>query len=227
MHIFYSKSVVEGINYLSLEEATHCIFVLRHGLGDSITVYDGNGGVFTGSIVEANKKTCGFKVTAQTTTDRKLPYVHLAIAPTKNMDRMEWLVEKIQEVGVDELSFVITQNSERRMLKTDRIQKKAIAAMKQSRYPFLIRINEALSLPQFYPSVLEGDKYIAHLKKDTVYLKDLSIDGKVVILVGPEGDFTTEEIEEASQYGFRGLSLGTNTYRTETAGLLASCYLKL
>lgn len=224
MTIFYHNSLKEGENELSEEESKHCSQVLRHKEGDPIQVFDGNGGCHSSVLTQVSKKKCVFKIIESKYTPQKNFKIHLGIAPTKNADRMEWMIEKLSEIGVDEVTFIQTQHSERKKLRIDRLSKKAISAMKQSKNPFLLRINELEAFQNFVEKSNSDIKFIAHVDKDYEHLTEVIIPKKSIsILIGPEGDFSVDEVLKAKNSGFKTVSLGQNTLRTETAGFTACC----
>ncbi len=224
MTIFYQKSIKQGENALSEEESKHCAQVLRHQIGDEILVFDGIGGKHRAVLTKISKKACEFDIIESNFASKKNFYTHLAIAPTKNADRMEWLIEKLSELGVDEVTFVHTNHSERKKLRLDRLEKKAISAMKQSGNPFLMKLNELTPLSSFISSCNSEIKLIAHVDDSHQYISDaLHSDKSISILIGPEGDFNMDEVDKAKQHGFSAISLGQNTLRTETAGFVACC----
>ena len=228
MSIFYKKNTQSGKNILSEEESKHCALVLRHQQGDEITVFDGVGGKHQAMLTKIAKRACEFEIIETITLPQKPFNIHLGIAPTKNMDRMEWMVEKLCEMGVDEVSFIKTQHSERKQLRLDRLEKKAISAMKQSGNPFLLQLNDLVDFDSFISSEQRDIKLIAHVDPSHSYIsKKLQKDRPVSILIGPEGDFSSEEVENATKAGFEMVSLGTNTLRTETAGLVACCSINI
>ncbi len=224
MNVFYCKDLSDNEFDLSLEESKHCIKVLRHQAGDEIYVCDGNGRLIVGQIMEANHKATRCKIIRDISPKiDKRHRIHIAIAPTKNMDRLEWFVEKCCELGIDEISFILTTHSERKVLKTDRLEKKAIGAMKQSKSYRLAKINQLLSYSEFLKKVDATQLFIAHVDNDNPNtLKSL---GKVAqsycVLIGPEGDFSRDEVKLAFDHQFVPVSLGKNTLRTETAGVVA------
>lgn len=221
MQLFYDPDFSDQHLFLSFEESHHCVKVLRKKPGDEIFVTDGNGATYTAEIGTANPNKCELRILEKKVEPSPSGYFHLAIAPTKNMDRMEWLVEKCTEIGLQELSFFYTQNSERSKFKTDRIKKKAVAAMKQSLSAYLPKINEPVKFEQII-SIPSEQKLVAHFSTDNQELKNVLIPSRsCLILVGPEGDFTTEEISQAIKSGFQPVNLGNNRLRTETAGLVA------
>lgn len=223
MHTFYHPEITQEQYILSPEESAHCCGSLRHRAGDQIRIVDGMGHLFEATITEASAKKCAFDQVIKLATQELTTRIHLVIAPTKNMDRMEWMVEKLCEMGIAEISFVQCKHSERKVLKTDRLEKKAIAALKQSKNLFKTVIHPLTSFSTFIkqkPADTLG--YIAVVEDGLPHLFDHipSSTDTVQLLIGPEGDFFTEEISKAEQAGFRKVSLGDSVLRTETAGLL-------
>lgn len=224
MHFFYQPEVEKGAHFLRDEEYQHCVKVLRHKPGDPIGILDGFGGFYTCSITEISGKQCDFQIHSSSRKEAKPFRQHIIIAPTKNMDRIEWFVEKACELGVDEISFVLTANCERRKLRIDRLEKKALSALKQSKSGFLTRVNELLPLPKVLSSIpSDTQKFVAYVAPDLPYLaKVLQPEASSIILIGPEGDFTEAEIKTTEAEGFQKISLGQNTLRTETAGVVVA-----
>ncbi|MDX1627879.1 MAG: 16S rRNA (uracil(1498)-N(3))-methyltransferase, partial [Fulvivirga sp.] len=200
--------------------------VLRLTKGDKIELVDGQGGWYTAEIVDNNPKKCAFKIIDQRQAVPKNFYIHIAIAPTKNIDRTEWFVEKAVEIGIDEISFIQTSNSERKNIKLERIIKKAISAMKQSRKAWLPQINELEDFTALIDHPEEQEKFIAHVDfENPDHLNHLaSSSSSYFVLIGPEGDFTPHEVEHALKHDFKKVSLGDSRLRTETAGIVA-CHL--
>lgn len=224
MTIFYKNDISYDSKELSEEESKHCAQVLRHQIGDEVTIFDGNGGIYSAKLTLVSKKKCAFEILSSKIKPKKSFSVNLAIAPTKNLDRMEWLTEKLTEIGVDKITFIQTQHSERKKLRLDRLDKKAVSAMKQSGNPFLPKINGLTNLNDFIADCKSDLKLIAHVDESHLYLKKaLKSDCSVTILIGPEGDFSTDELAFAKRSGFQPVSLGQNTLRTETAGFTACC----
>ncbi|MCG8391064.1 MAG: 16S rRNA (uracil(1498)-N(3))-methyltransferase [Cytophagales bacterium] len=226
MNLFYQPGIAQGVLHLDPGESRHCIKVLRKGVGEKIHIVDGTGGFYQAEITNDDPKQCTFKILGADQSTKRNYYVHIAIAPTKNMDRLEWFIEKATEIGVDEVSPVICQNSERRTLKTDRLEKKAIAAMKQCLKAELPKINPALDFKPFIQNVKASHKYIAYVDSEnpkTLY-GILPPASHSCILIGPEGDFSKEELLSANELGWTKVSLGPNRLRTETAGLVA-CHI--
>ncbi|MBL3655288.1 16S rRNA (uracil(1498)-N(3))-methyltransferase [Fulvivirga sediminis] len=229
MPLFYQPNVTSGEHFLDGEESRHCVKVLRHSNGDAIEIIDGDGSKYTAVITNANHKKCEFNITEAIKKQHPPHYIHLAISPTKNMDRMEWLIEKIVEIGVQEVSFILCKNSERRVLKIDRLIKKAISAMKQSGQFYLPKIHELNSFDKFISDSVQEEKFIAYVDKSNQSFlhKAASAKSNYCILIGPEGDFTKEELQAAFDHQFNMVSLGPSTLRTETAGLAACHTLNL
>lgn len=227
MNLFFADiSGTQAI--LGEEESWHCIKVLRHQAGDAITVIDGRGKRATGTIAQAHPKQCLVTITDQDFFERNRPYhLHVAIAPTKNIDRIEWFVEKAVEIGIDELSFLRCKNSERTVIKADRIHKIIDSAVKQSLQYYRPVLHELVDFRPFIDLPDEGMKLIAHCEADDKkHVKEyIKAGGRYTLLIGPEGDFTGEEISLAKQRGYLPVSLGENRLRTETAGLYAcNCF---
>lgn len=223
MHVFYTPDIaVDG--ELPEEEAGHCLRVLRLGVGDEVMLTDGKGFFYKAVITAATGKRCQVKV-VETIGQAPLwnSHLHLAMAPTKNMDRIEWFAEKATEIGFDELSFVNCRFSERKVIKTERIEKIVVSAVKQSLKARKPLVNELTDFGKFIQQKFEGQKFIAHCYEgDKPLLKDVLIPGKdAVVLIGPEGDFSPEEVQKAEAAGFRAISLGKSRLRTETAALVA------
>lgn len=216
--------------FLSPEESKHCVKVLRHKVGDIIHAIDGSGNFFEAELTSVNPEHCTAKVLSKRYVGAKKPYrLHIAISPTKNPDRIEWLIEKGTELGVDEFSFIICKRTEKTGTRIDRFKKIAESAVKQSVQGIIPVINEGISLKDFLAQQETSDakKFIAHCldekKKD---LKDLHTEKNILVLIGPEGDFTPEEIKLALENGFEALSLGDSRLRTETAGLFVAAGMK-
>jgi 16S rRNA (uracil1498-N3)-methyltransferase len=229
MHVFYAPDILTN-DELPEEEAGHCLRVLRLTMGDTITVTDGKGTFYQAQIATATHKRCTVKIISK---EFQQPlwkgHLHIAIAPTKNMDRMEWLAEKMTEIGFDELSFLSCRFSERKVIKTDRIQKILVSAIKQSLKARIPQLNEMVSFDDFIRRDFQGQKFIAHCYDEKkLLLKDELREGEdAVILIGPEGDFSEEEVQKAIEKGFVPVSLGPSRLRTETAALVACDMMNL
>ena len=223
MNIFFANiSGKEAV--LSEEESWHCVKVLRKKAGDPITVIDGKGQKGEGIISLANPKQCSVSLNNTQHFEPNRNYrLHIAIAPTKNIDRIEWFVEKAVEIGVDEISFIQCKNSERTVIKIDRILKIVESAVKQSLQYYMPQVNELKPLKQLADLAKEDLRLMAHCENGNKRpLKTCVEPGKShLVLIGPEGDFTHEEIEYVSSKKFEGVSLGETRLRTETAALYA------
>ena len=223
MIIFYCEDI-ETSPVLSEEDSAHAVRVLRHVEGDEITVVDGRGTFYRCAIVAAHPKHCALRI-IDTCAEEHWPYrVELAIAPTKNLDRMEWWLEKATEMGLDRFTPLRCRCSERKEIKTERMRKIAISAMKQSLKATLPEIDEMSDIKTFLSEPFEGQKFIAHCMADQPR-KLLSHEVKpcvaVRVLIGPEGDFTADEVALAIKNGYVPVSLGDQRLRTETAALAA------
>ena len=224
MNLFYTPDI-EGMEYvLSPEESKHCVRVLRFSEGEAVTLVDGKGNWFYGEIVCADVKGCKVRIHEKKVDEGKRSFhLHLAIAPTKNLDRMEWMLEKCTEMGIDEITMLCTEHSERKVVKEERLEKVLVAAMKQSLKANLPKLNPMVSFKEFVKNRTEQCCCIAHChsgekrRLDEVYLPG----DDVVILIGPEGDFSQQEVELAEGVGFHSITLGTSRLRTETAGMVA------
>lgn len=216
--------IQNNVAILNEDESLHCVKVLRHKVGDLIQVIDGKGIRAIGKIEAAHAKQCAVSLIEKETVKQTRPYnLHIAIAPTKNMDRIEWFTEKATEMGVDEISFLKCKNSERTVVKIDRIVKVAESALKQSQQAFMPKINEIQEYKEFIKTNTSDVKLIAHCEKESKqHLKQFIAPSKsYTILIGPEGDFNTQEIKDALALNYTPTSLGNSRLRTETAGVFA------
>ena len=229
MFIFYQPNIQQGVNELDREESRHCVKVLRKKEGDSIRITDGKGSFYEATIRQANAKACGFEIIHQQKIKADDFRIHIALSPTKNLDRTEWFVEKAVEIGVHQLSFLFCENSERKVLKTERLYRKAVSAMKQSQRAYLPEINELIKFKDFVAKHEAQQKYIAYLAKEpSPQLFNIAESkSSYLILIGPEGDFSEEEVVIAQQSGYKTVSLGNSRLRTETAGIAACHTLQL
>ena len=226
MQLFYTPDINASHPqyFLSEEESKHAIRVLRLEAGNEVQLIDGRGGLYTALIHDAHPKRTILKITSVSTEfEKRNHYLHLAVAPTKNIERLEWFLEKATEIGIDEVSLIITQRSERKEAKTERLNKIITAAIKQSLKAYHPILNEPLTLNQLFDKPFEGQKFIAHCEPGEKFnLKDeITPQGRYLILIGPEGDFAPAEIDKALHNGFKPISLGTSRLRTETAALEA------
>ena len=221
MQLFYCPELLNDASFLSYEESSHCFKVLRKKVGDHIHLIDGVGGFYEAEITIASQKKVIFNVIKKW-NHLKRPYsLHIAIAPTKNNDRFEWFLEKVTEIGIDEVTPIICENSERKIIKNERMQKIIISAAKQSLKSKIPKINKVTSFNDFINKNLSSHCFIAHcLKSEKKKLKN-EVVSESTILIGPEGDFTTLEVEVALKNNFIPISLGSSRLRTETAGVIA------
>lgn len=227
VRFFYVPDAL-NCNELPNDEAMHALRVLRLKIGDEMMLMDGQGNFYRAEVSLAHTKHCLYDIKETIPQERQWQgHVHLAIAPTKLMDRMEWMVEKVVEIGVDEISFLNCQFSERRLVKIPRIEKIAVSAVKQSRKAWMTKLNEVVSFKSFIDQPRMDHRFIAHcydeIPRTYLYdeLRKLSANDDVTVLVGPEGDFSVDEVRKAIDNGYVSVHLGKSRLRTETAGLSA------
>ncbi len=226
MQLFYAPNINSSTYTLNEEESKHCIRVLRLSKGDQINLVDGRGNLYNTLIEIPDTKKCQVKVIETHADFEKRSYsLHIAIAPTKNIERFEWFLEKATEIGIDEITPIICEHSERRVINHDRLEKIIVSAMKQSIKAYLPRLNPLTPLNDFIVNTNQNQVFIAHCQgKNLPLLKNITPQkGNYTILIGPEGDFSHSEISFAYQNGITGISLGSSRLRTETAGIVA-CY---
>lgn len=231
MHLFYQPGVdlPDPVNFLTEDDSRHAIKTLRLSIGDGIAVTDGHRKQYSAVINSVDARRCGFRITDTQTTPPRSFSVRICVAPTKNLDRIEWFVEKAVEIGVERISFFFGQHSERRVLKLERLEKIAIAAMKQSLQSYLPRLDDALLFSELLKTITEQQRFIAHLpgvdsptNQPPVNLTKVATSaGQYAVLIGPEGDFSAKELNQAIAAGFQMVTLGPNRLRTETAALTA------
>ncbi len=224
MHIFYTPNISGNTYTLDETESKHCVRVLRLEKGDKITLVDGHGGFYSAEIDDPNPKRCTVKVVKSEHNFGKANFkLHIAIAPTKNIERIEWFLEKTTEIGIDRVTPLLCRFSERKEIKAERLEKVMISAMKQSLKAYLPQLDELTKFNEFISQPFDGLKFIAYCDdQHRDLLRNKVISGQnCLILIGPEGDFSSEEIELALKQGFQPVSLGESRLRTETAGLVA------
>ena len=216
------------------EEAIHAVRVLRMTAGDEMMLMDGDGTFYRAQVTLTSQKHCLYEIVESLPQERQWQgRVHLAIAPTKLMDRIEWMTEKAVEVGIDELSFLDCQFSERRSLKLPRIEKIVVSAVKQSRKAYMPQLNDLESFKTFVKRHSTGRRYIAHcydeVERVNLFdeLRKGGTDEDALVLIGPEGDFSIDEVKMAVEAGFVSVDLGKSRLRTETAGLSAVMMMQL
>jgi 16S rRNA (uracil1498-N3)-methyltransferase len=228
-NIFYQPALASGTLHLDPEESRHATKVLRKKVGDVIHITDGKGILYTCKITDPTAGKCGFIIESTLQEKQKNFRIHIAVAPTKNPDRIEWFVEKAIEIGIDEISFVECDNSERISIKLERIEKLAVSAMKQSLKFSLPKINPIAQLHHFIAQSDAAKKYIAYVDQSNPdeLAKVARANENYLILIGPEGDFSPAELQLALQNGYKKVALGPSRLRTETAGLVACHTLNL
>ena len=230
MHLFYSPDISSDIYTLPADESKHCIKVLRLKTGDTVHLTDGTGNLFETKIIDDNIKKCILEVVnTQNNVGKRNFNIHIAVAPTKNINRFEWFLEKATEIGIDTITPVICDHSERKIIKPERLNKVITAAMKQSLKTYHPELRETIKFKDFINEDFFGEKYIAYISKDykktlkTLYTKN----SNALILIGPEGDFSENEIKTAIKKGYKPISLGESRLRTETAALVACLTVNL
>lgn len=227
MQLFYNNAIDQNTNQFSFskEESRHISKVLRKKEGDVLQITNGNGWLFQAQIINNDLNNCLAEVTSKTFQTKKTYNLHLAVAPTKMNDRYEWFLEKATEIGVDTITPIICERSERKQIKHDRFEKMLITAMKQSLQCYLPKLNPATAFNEFITKEFTDQKFIAHCEDiNRKSLKQqLRPKQNITILIGPEGDFTVKEIENAVKSNFIPVTLGNTRLRTETAAI-AACH---
>lgn len=225
MLLFYTPSIknTDTVFTLSEAESKHAVRVLRLVVDDTLSLIDGKGTFYEAKITDAQPKKCELGILSFKKEITKSASLHIAIAPTKNNDRLEWFTEKCTEIGIQEITPILCHHSERKKLKEERLIKTAVSAMKQSLKATLPIINDFTPIQTFLEQPFDGEKYIAHCyAENQKHLKDLLPKGEnALILIGPEGDFSQDEIKLAIKNGYQPISLGNSRLRTETAGIVA------
>jgi 16S rRNA (uracil1498-N3)-methyltransferase len=225
LNLFYQPGIQQGIRQLDADESRHAVKSLRLREGDTLDLTDGAGFFYKARITSAEANHCEFEIISKKESPRKNYIIHIAIAPTKNADRIEWLTEKAVEFGIQKLSFIACKNSERRNINMERIEKISINALKQSGQAWLPQLQTIMPFEKILGEQAD-QKFIAFVDSENPdHLKSLAHAGKnCLVLIGPEGDFSKEELELALKNNFQKVSLGSNRLRTETAGL-AACHI--
>ena len=233
MYLFYAQDIPSDIRVgqtivLDEEESAHAVRVLRYTAGDTIHVADGCGNLYEARITNPHSKHCEAEIrNIEQQSKHHRGNVHIAVAPTKNIERMEWLVEKCTEIGVDKLTPLLCHYSERKVIRTDRLQKIILSAAKQSLSAYLPRLDELTPVRECILAADEKRKFIAHSspwtdKRDLCQeLKQSDVTASTIVLIGPEGGFSDDEVRLAMEYGFVPVSLGEARLRTETAAIVA------
>lgn len=231
MILFYTTDIQHNIAVFHDEEAHHCTQVLRKRVGDHVTFVDGKGKFYEAEIIEITKKACTLQINKQWEDTNHWDYsIHIAIAPTKNIERFEWFLEKGSEIGINTITPLLCEHSERKNIRLDRLEKILVSAMKQSLKATLPILNDLTPFQEFIQSSqADNQKFIAYLGEaanpslKNIYQKQMG----ATVLIGPEGDFSAKEIQMALAQGFIGVSLGASRLRTETAGIVACHTLQL
>lgn len=225
MQLFYSPEIDEKTTQFTFakEESKHIVKVLRKNMGDTVFITNGLGWLFTAEVSVPNINKCSVQIIKKELQPKRDYQLHLAVAPTKMNDRYEWFLEKATEIGIDSITPIICDHSERKVVKTDRFERILQSAMKQSLNCYLPKLKAAIALQDFLNEDLNGDLFIAHCEEtDKKSLKqELKPKTNVTILIGPEGDFSTKEIKLAINKGFKPVTLGETRLRTETAAIVA------
>lgn len=225
MQLFYTPDITENYPDFTFprEESKHIVRVLRKKEGDILNITNGNGWLFKAEIEVANPNKCKARVVSKELQPRRRYQLHMVVAPTKMNDRYEWFLEKATEIGVDSITPIICDNSERKTIKVDRFNKIIQSAMKQSLQCYLPKLNDPKSFKEFMSATITGQKFIAHCEEsERNYLKTvLTEPQEITILIGPEGDFSVKEIKMAMSNDFIPVTLGRSRLRTETAAIVA------
>ena len=225
MQLFFTSDIHENSDTFSFnkDESRHIIKVLRKSKGDKLNITNGRGWLFEAKIIQPDQKQCVVSIISKTKQPPRPYQVHLAVAPTKMNDRFEWFLEKATEIGIGRITPLLCERSERRVIKKERYEKVIQAATKQSLHFFMPELDDLTSFNDFVKENIRGEKFIAHCEeKDKKSLKEvIQTNTDVTILIGPEGDFSSREIESAIKNGFKPVTLGDTRLRTETAAIVA------
>lgn len=229
MNIFYKPNIISDHLILDQKESIHCIKVMRYRTGDQVRLIDGVGGFYLAEIENEDHKACGVRIIKKVENYECLPYeLNIAIAPTKSMDRFEWFIEKATEIGITSITPLYCARSERKNIRLDRIRKVAVSAMKQSVKAYLPIINEPTDYDNWLEQQYIGTKFIAHcMEPPGRDIRTVGLSEQITIMIGPEGDFSPEELSRAVDNNFTPLSLGNYRLRTETAGIVACSAVSL
>lgn len=230
MQIFYSDTIIDGKARFGRDESGHCLRVLRMRRGDSISFTDGKGNLYDGLISDDNPSAMTAEITSVSKAEVRHYRLHVAISPVKNDDRFEWFVEKAVETGIDEITPLICSRTEKRRIRKERLEGLIISAMKQSVKGYLPQLNDLVSFTEFVAEARPGIRLIACCDPDilrTAITEAFSPGDEVTILIGPEGDFSPEEVALAVRNGFTPVHIGSSRLRTETAGIVSCCSVYL
>ncbi|GGI57343.1 16S rRNA (uracil(1498)-N(3))-methyltransferase [Winogradskyella haliclonae] len=225
MQLFYNPNVSENddIFYFEKDESRHITKVLRKNIGDTLQITNGKGWLFTSELTTINQKYCSAKIISKKHLEKRDYKLHVAVAPTKMNDRFEWFLEKATEIGIDSITPILCDHSERKVIKTERFEKIIQSAMKQSLQFYLPELRPLIPFKAFIKQDISGQRFIAHCEdSERKSLKsEIKPNSDITILIGPEGDFSTKEIETAIAVGFAPVMLGETRLRTETAAIVA------
>ena len=223
MNLFYTPDINSEIYILNEEESIHCVRVLRLRKDDTVFLTNGKGTLYKSIIIDDDQKHCSVKIIETSHNyNKRNYYLHIAIAPTKNIDRFEWFLEKATEIGIDEITPLICKHSERKTINAERLNKIISSAMKQSLKTYLPLLNKEKTFNDFISQDFNASKFICHYNENNKNLKDIYLHGNdAIIMIGPEGDFDDNEIIKATGKNFVQINLGNNRYRTETASIMA------
>ncbi len=231
MQLFYNPDLDVSTRQcnLGVEESRHLFKVLRKKEGDEILITNGKGDLFTAVIRRINMKICTVDLQGSRKEAKQPHTLHMAVSPTKLIDRYEWFLEKVTEIGVAEITPVLCERSERKVIKAERLEKIILAAMKQSLRSYLPVLHPLMTLDEFLNRDRQGLRYIAHCEpgEKSKLTPGVAPDTEITILIGPEGDFTTAEILRAREAGFAPITLGEARLRTETAAVVACTAINL
>ncbi len=223
MILFFAPDLTSGVYHLNKDESRHCIKVLRLNMGDALHITNGRGILVEAKLIEPDPKKCVVEIlNTQKGFEKRNYRLHIAVAPTKNISRFEWFLEKATEIGIDEITPLICEHSERKVVKPERLEKILIGAMKQSLKAYLPVLNEAVNFFDFINKPFNDQKLIASYTEGNSNLKNIyQLGQEALILIGPEGDFSPSEAERANNAGFSQINLGNSRLRTETAAVVA------
>lgn len=230
MNLYYEPNIGFPVTVLSESESNHCVKVMRQVTGDKILVTNGLGKIYKAEISVSHHKHCEVEILEEFAEMPRRNYkLHMAVAPTKSFDRYEWMLEKLVEIGVDEITPILCEKSERDKINTERCRKVLISAMKQCRSGLLPHMNEGVQFSKFIKTLEPQNALIAHCfeaeKSNLTQIQ--AANSSITILIGPEGDFSLTEVEKANAQGIKALDLGNSRLRTETAALYAAAGLKV
>lgn len=228
MNLFYEKNIGnQTIISFSKEESNHCVKVRRMKINDLISLIDGKGYLYNAKIIDANHKKCAVEIIGKKFIEKQKKYkLHIAIAPTKNIDRFEWFVEKAVEIGVDEITPLICRFSERKIIKYERIERIIVSAMKQSLKYYKPVLNPLVDFKEFVKTAKNDQKFIAYCKADES-IASYTLQDEILFLIGPEGGFADFEFDFATKNGYKPLKINEFRLRTETAGVFISSAINI